>query len=1695
VSISTKIVWLAGLLAFASPTFSSPKLQTSYSAEGIFSATDLPDGIAVRFNLSSESEASLCRGSGSQADSTTSSSTPIIRWVALPPTGQFIASVVSAEYSAEGLSPASPLSTDLQSKLIHLGKPVILRGVRMAPLIVNPQFRDYLGNRGIVRSLELTIEKGNDPGENEVLHTPHVFSPVYRSLLETTVINPDSPNLPRRDPAPANFGKMLILIPEAYQDEEGLAAIEEFAEWKRRCGLEVTSRTIDAVGLSSREIRDIIAEGYPDDPYDYVVIIGWDRSYDVIEASEELQFPSFEMSDHGWGRGVSGGDLFYATLDIDEEDSDLMPDVMIGRMIVPTTASLHGVLNRSILYEREPYPGGQGHVGEWFGKALFACDHNEEQFQRSATDMEMWAWIQPRMARMGMSLDTVFNNFEDAAEQERRILEQGISVAIVSGNFTGATSLADPRNNARTNGTNPFIVSGGTWFFIPTIFPFFASATLQRPDGPIATITQLSYCEEHRTRFTNASVVKSLSQSQTYRVGELFLSSIAENLANMNELLYNGDSADFREYLHNYSVFGDPSVQIYTATPPQLQVILASRTSPGATSVNIRVTDDNADIPGAAVCIRQPGHFQYVLESDANGSAAFTVPEGLAEGRLQVTVHKHNYRAAVEDIPVSAEEANIILTSGGFNDRAIGDGDGLLRNGERVELAVAFQNTGEAEARNSTAVFSTSSPFLHFLQNDVPLEDLAAGAEGGLREPIDVRLDPNCPGGNTIRVQVDVTSEGSEWNSAFELITSGSRYAINPDGIDAQNLLPDRNGTISPALSNIGDLDGEWLTATLVSLTDGVTVNLAEERIPAVPVGASRPPVEPFRVSVDRLFIPGQRAEFELRLSGEHEGERTVRFSIPISAPEADDPIGPDSYGYICYDSGDTTWPDAPKYNWIEINPSLNNHELLGQDLELEDLTNLGGGWEQSADNALIDLPFSFRYYGQDYDKLVVCSNGWVSFDTNAVQFRSPYNAPIPGGVAPNAQICLCWQDILTDLGQVSGFYSYYYRDAGIFIVEWSEVYLYGDTLIDSVRTPLLTPVSFQLQLYDPQLNPTPTGDGEIVIQYQEFHEIKGYLWQYPFATIGVRSPDGSDGIQYAHRGRYNSLANPITNEFAVKFTTAVNVRRSMADGAVFRTIDHFTPVEGARVYHPRGIDCLTDAQGRFVFNARMGFYPNVQISKGGFNTISLDLTIADREFTDLGDFIITSPNLLHIDPITFDLRPDGARTHEAITLVNLGNGSLEYSAGITYADGSETSFDTLRTFPISALLQRPSSFSPVWLDSLFYIPYMGEQVRSMIGRMTKNGVLRAPIGPLNIDSSDAGITSLAWDGRRFWGSASNFAGTVHFYEIDLNGQIGRTITPSGQVNDYSPSPLVYCPDDTSLINAVRSGKIQKYSIRDRDFGSLIDERDLDVRPIHLLPRGLGWNRDDPDGLPLYIMNDLVLNDSTSSQLLIRANPDTREAHPWGLLPGNARRAAYGAWISTTFDRTNLCLIVNQNTPGLRDTLKVYKLGPNTSFLTNGLENRVGVVGARSTRAIGMSFDATGWPVGTYSFGVRIAHNAVGGQTFVPVSMIVRNDAGAGGSDIPLPAEFGIKEIYPNPFNSTVSISYALSAASHVKLTIHDLTGREVIALVQKQQKAGFYRIHWDGKNEEGDQGASGLYFVRLETPAFTKVNKMMLVK
>ena len=98
------------------------------------------------------------------------------------------------------------------------------------------------------------------------------------------------------------------------------------------------------------------------------------------------------------------------------------------------------------------------------------------------------------------------------------------------------------------------------------------------------------------------------------------------------------------------------------------------------------------------------------------------------------------------------------------------------------------------------------------------------------------------------------------------------------------------------------------------------------------------------------------------------------------------------------------------------------------------------------------------------------------------------------------------------------------------------------------------------------------------------------------------------------------------------------------------------------------------------------------------------------------------------------------------------------------------------------------------------------------------------------------------------------------------------------------------------------------------------------------------------------------------------------------------------------------------------------------------------------------------------------------------------------------PAETALFPNYPNPFNPETWIPYQLTEATDVKLTIYDVTGREVRRLALGHRPAGFYRsrgraVYWDGRNQIGEKVATGLYFYTLTAGDFNATGKMLIQK
>lgn len=69
---------------------------------------------------------------------------------------------------------------------------------------------------------------------------------------------------------------------------------------------------------------------------------------------------------------------------------------------------------------------------------------------------------------------------------------------------------------------------------------------------------------------------------------------------------------------------------------------------------------------------------------------------------------------------------------------------------------------------------------------------------------------------------------------------------------------------------------------------------------------------------------------------------------------------------------------------------------------------------------------------------------------------------------------------------------------------------------------------------------------------------------------------------------------------------------------------------------------------------------------------------------------------------------------------------------------------------------------------------------------------------------------------------------------------------------------------------------------------------------------------------------------------------------------------------------------------------------------------------------------------------------------------------------------------HPNPFNPSTTIRYYLPDRRDVKLELFDTKGRRIALLVDAEQEQGFYTIEWHGKDREGNEMVSGVYFYRL---------------
>ena len=93
------------------------------------------------------------------------------------------------------------------------------------------------------------------------------------------------------------------------------------------------------------------------------------------------------------------------------------------------------------------------------------------------------------------------------------------------------------------------------------------------------------------------------------------------------------------------------------------------------------------------------------------------------------------------------------------------------------------------------------------------------------------------------------------------------------------------------------------------------------------------------------------------------------------------------------------------------------------------------------------------------------------------------------------------------------------------------------------------------------------------------------------------------------------------------------------------------------------------------------------------------------------------------------------------------------------------------------------------------------------------------------------------------------------------------------------------------------------------------------------------------------------------------------------------------------------------------------------------------------------------------------------------------------------PQDFHVSQNYPNPFNGATRIRYRINRPCRVQLIIYDVTGREVVRLVDRFRPAGEHFQTWDGHNSAKQEVASGLYFYKFKAGDYISVKKCLFLK
>ncbi len=985
------------------------------------------------------------------------------------------------------------------------GENFILRDFRVKPLSIRPF--QYNKKDKILRVYsKITLRIATDftqAGENE-LRSSSEISQAFNSLYQATILNYHSENELTPNPN-------ILFIYRENSDPIFHLKFEQYTKYKRQKGFNVREVSTGDIGsTTSSGIKSYIQNLYDGDEFrpDFVVLVG--------DVSGTFGIPTYNE----YYADNAEGDYPYTHL----AGNDIVGDVFIGRMSINSATDLSRFYGKMRSYERisnpieEPYLDNMLLVGDTDPSGESTVNHCKFVKQVSSRINPNYNYTEIYGSNPNASdMNTAINNGVDLFVYRGYIGMSGWSPSSLQNNIHklnhGVIITCATGNFASTGTTESYVNLGSE----------------VSPQGGITAIGMA-------TASTHTSFNNSLSGGifhGIYNIGQRTMGEALLTGKVTTYIVYSAsDLPDVKKFTHWCNLIGDPTVDVYTGEPDSFTIETSDYFADSDNLTIIVKNQDNNPVNFASVTLtNQSGEISKTV-TNSEGIANLSLTDGDVE--YDITVNKPNYFPHQETLPISGDEdfrVTSLIVDDDNEGESIGNNNQNIEAGETIELNFMINSLIDYEINDMQATLSVNNFQVDILEGNSEISLLPASGSSLFDNNFVLHINNNILNDTDIAFILDLSYGDNESKRLIQTakVHNGQLLLTNTNIVMLGNSLEaNQTATISATVENTSELTIENAYAQLV-INNG-HFNILTEDILISDLASNQSQTLDFQINSDIDMFPGMTADCILKFDNEVNFYQELKFNAKFGNSDNSSPLGPDMFGYVIYDSNDLDYPDCPVYDWIEIAPNNGGSGIL-LDIDDQEATGEGDGVGSNSTET-INIPFQFIFYGESYNQVTVCSNGFISFGENSNgEFR---NWRLPGALGPNGMIAAFWDDM--HMGSNSGIYYYYDDIEDFFVIQWEQMINGAEGHPDEE--------TFQIILYNPQRYPSSLNQGTAKIQYKVFNNVDNgnpgnYTpWHGNYSTIGIESPSGTDGLEYTYNQLYPAGAHPLEDGMALFITT-----------------------------------------------------------------------------------------------------------------------------------------------------------------------------------------------------------------------------------------------------------------------------------------------------------------------------------------------------------------------------------------------------------------------------------------------------------------------------------------------------------------------------------------------------------------------------